>query len=352
MITTRRHWFLLAIFACASFAQAQPKHAITHEDVWLMKRVGAPIPSPDGKWVAFSVVEPAYDEKEVVADLWIVPADGKSAPRKLTNTKGAESGATWSPDSKSLAFSARRDGDDVNQIYVLNVAEGGEAVRVTSLSTGARSPQFSPDGKLLLFSSTVFPGALNDEDNKKLAAERKARKYNARVYEGFPVRYWDKWLTDQQTHLFVQSIEVGAKAKDILAESNLVKQKGFAGRMGDVGEEMDAVWTPEGDAVVFTATTVKDQSAYASVDTYLYKVSIAGGEPTELPGKKGNHSKPRFSPDGKALFCVFEPDSPKVYNLNRLVRIDWPRTTRTLNVTAGFDRSIGSFAIAPNSQDV
>jgi Tol biopolymer transport system component len=320
MITIRRYGLvsLLTIFACVNFALAQTKHAITHEDVWLMKRVGAPVPSPDGNWVVFSVVEPAYDEKDVVTDLWIVAADGKSAPRKLTNTKGAESGATWSPDSKSIAFSARRDGDDVNQIYVLNISEGSEAVRITSLSTGARAPQFSPDGKMLLFTSSVFPGALNDEDNKRIAAERKARKYNARVYEGFPIRYWDKWLTDQQTHLFVQSLEAGAKAKDILAGSSLVKQKGFAGRMADTGEEMDAVWTPAGDAIVFAATTEKDQSAYASVSTYLYKVSIIGGEPTQLTKDKGTHSKLKFSPDGKALYSVFEPKTDKAYNLNRL----------------------------------
>jgi len=39
------------------------KVPLTHETLWLMKRVGAPNPSPDGKWVVFSLVEPAYDEK-------------------------------------------------------------------------------------------------------------------------------------------------------------------------------------------------------------------------------------------------------------------------------------------------
>lgn len=354
MSTTRRNWLvsLLAILVCALFVAAQTKHAITHEDVWLMKRVSAPIPSPDGNWVVFSVVEPSYDEKDVVTDLWIVVADGKTAPRKLTNTKGVESGATWSPDSKSIAFSAKRDGDDVNQIYVLNISEGGEAVRVTTLSTGARAPQFSPDGKMLLFTSTVFPGALNDEDNKRIATERKARKYNARVYEGFPIRYWDKWLTDQQTHLFVQALEAGAKAKDILAGSSLVRQKGFAGRMADTGEEMDAVWTPEGDAVVVAATTEKDQSAYASVSTYLYKVSLTGGEPTQLTKDKGTHSKLKFSPDGKALYSVFTPETNKAYNLSRLAKFDWPAVGAAKIITASFDRSISSFGVSRNGRAV
>ena len=91
--------------------------------MWMMKRVGAPVPSPDGKWVVFSLVEPAYDEKDQVSDLWIVPADGSAKPRRLTFSKGGESGVAWSPDSRQIAFSARREGDEVSQIYVLDVAE-------------------------------------------------------------------------------------------------------------------------------------------------------------------------------------------------------------------------------------
>jgi len=71
--------FTLVIFGlifAISGTQATTKRAITHEDVWLMKRVGAPVPSPDGRWVVFSLVEPAYDEKDQVSDLWIVPTDG------------------------------------------------------------------------------------------------------------------------------------------------------------------------------------------------------------------------------------------------------------------------------------
>src|SRR5258706_10874473 len=46
--------------APAQTAAAQatsPLAPITHQTLWMMKRVGAPIVSPDGKWVAFSVLE-------------------------------------------------------------------------------------------------------------------------------------------------------------------------------------------------------------------------------------------------------------------------------------------------------
>src|SRR5262249_4672542 len=163
----------------------------THEKLWLMKRVGAPKVSPDGKWVVFPVLEPAYDQDKEVSDLWLVSADGSAAPRRLTNTRAPEKGVDWSPDSHQLAFATKREGDDVEQIYRLGLAGGGEARRLTSVSTGASNPRWRPDGKAILFESSVYPHALDDEANKKISTERKARKYNVRVYEHFPVRYWN-----------------------------------------------------------------------------------------------------------------------------------------------------------------
>src|SRR6185295_7370525 len=136
-----------------AFAAKQP---ITHETLWLMKRVGAPNLSPDGRWVAFSVTEPAYDSKEQTSDLWIVPADGSVKPHKITFTKASESDVTWAPDSRRIAFTSKREGDEVNQLYVLDIIGGGEAQRMTNVSTGVTSPQFSDDGKSVAFVSSVF----------------------------------------------------------------------------------------------------------------------------------------------------------------------------------------------------
>jgi Tol biopolymer transport system component len=134
---------------------AQQRHTVTHEDVYLSKRIGAPAISPDGRWVVFSVTEPSYTEGEQVSDLWLVPVDGKAEPRRLTNSKSGEGGVDWSHDSRRIAFSARREGDDGSQIYVLDLSGGGEAQRVTNLATGASSPQWRPDGRAILFTHGV-----------------------------------------------------------------------------------------------------------------------------------------------------------------------------------------------------
>jgi dipeptidyl aminopeptidase/acylaminoacyl peptidase len=354
---------LTLLAAVAASAQDTPrrimlpaKRAITHETLWMMKRVSSPALSPDGKWVVFQMVEPSYDDKEQRSDLWIVPSTGGAEPRRLTYSKSGESDVAWSNDSSRIAFSAKREGDEASQIYVLDVAGGGEAQRVTSSSTGARSPQFRPDGNAILFITTAYPGAADDEANKQAAKELKDRKYKVRAFESFPIRNWDRWLDDTQPHIAVQELN-NPRAKtavDILAGSKLIAAAGFAGRGGEGSTEtLDAAWSPDGSSIVFAATSNRNVAAYAEYGTDLYRADPHGGsEPHLIAHAEGSYSRPKFSPDGKALFTVFNPNNGKVYNLDRLVRYDWPSMENRKVVTANTDRSVGSFAITPNGDTV
>src|SRR5580765_7897553 len=213
---------LALVFGGTLFTGAQGKQPVTHEALWLMPRVGTPALSPDGKWVVMPVTMPAYDDKDQTSDLWLVPADGSAAPRKLTSTKAAESGVAWSADSRRIAFATRRENDEASQSYTLDLAAGGEATRVTSISTGAASPAWRPDGGALLFTSLVYPNAADDAANKKIATERKDQKYKVRAYDSFPVRYWDRWLDDRQIHVFAQPLDPPGAPKDLLAGTTLV----------------------------------------------------------------------------------------------------------------------------------
>jgi dipeptidyl aminopeptidase/acylaminoacyl peptidase len=349
-----------AVFAAPAAAPAQTQQTqqatarqpITHETMWLMKRVGSPVPSPDGRWVVFSVTEPSYTPQEQVSDLWIVPADGSAAPRRLTHTRGGESGAAWSPDSRRLAFSARRDGDDAAQIYVLDVAQGGDAQRVTSISSGARSPQWSPDGAMLLFASNVHPGAVDDTIHRRFVADRRARRYNARVYDGFPIRNWDRWLDELQPTLFVQRAEPGAEPRNLLTGTELAKQPGFGGSMGSGSEQINAAWTPDGRGVVFGATVDRHVAAHAPTTMALYHLGLDGGEPRRITPEGASYFSPRFSPDGRRLYASHSPQTEFAYNLTRIAMMSWPTVGEPQVVTAGVDRSISSFEISPDSRTI
>src|SRR5205823_228074 len=249
--------------------------------------------SPDGRSIVFSVTEPSYAEGDQVSDLWLVPTDGSAEPRRLTNTKGGESGVAWSPDSKRIAFSARREGDDVSEIYLLDLSGGGEAQRLTTTSTGAAAPLWRPDGRAILFTSMIYPGATTDSANKAITAEHKARKYNARVYDASPIRLWDHWLDDRRPSLFVQSLDAGSQARDILAGSQLARGAGFGGQLGNSGEDLAAAWTPDGSGVVFAATNNRGDWTHGDVVQALWLVKAAGGEPQRLSQGNDDYDAPR-----------------------------------------------------------
>jgi dipeptidyl aminopeptidase/acylaminoacyl peptidase len=341
----------LCVLFLAISATLCARTPLTHESIWLLSRVGAPVPSPDGKLAVFPVTEPAYSESEQSTDLWLVPTDGSAKPRQITFTKAGESGVAWSPDGKRIAFATRRDGDESPQIYLLDLT-GGEARRITTLTLGASSPKFSPDGKMLLFNSTVYPGATTEEQNKKLAAERKARKYNARVYESFPIRQWDRWVEDTQTHLYVMPLDGSAKPKDLLAGTKLTAEKGYFGNPTSSGDDPQGEWTPDGKAIVFTASTNRNSSAFAFSNTHLYSIPVTGGEPQQLTTGADSYSDPQFRPDGKALYCLHErAPGAKMYSLSRIAMFPWNAGKlgeRSL-IAGNFDRSVSKFVITSDS---
>ncbi len=346
---------LLAILGLAATAagaeDAAAKHAITHEDVWLMKRVGTPALSPDGRLVVVPVAEPAYDDSAKASDLWLVPADGSAPPRRLTFTNGGESGVAWSPDSRRIAFAAKREGRDESQIYVLDIAGGGEAERVTNAATGASRPVWRPDGRAILFSSMTWPGALTDADNRQRIEENKSRKYNARAFDQFPIRHWDRWLDERRPTLMLQVLGDDSAAPDLLAGTALRNSRGYGGDLDNDGDQIDAAWSPDGDSIVFTATTDRDRSARADVQQSLYALPAGGGEPKRLTGDEASYAEPAFSPDGKWLFARSGPLTKHVYNDDRLVRFEWAGVAAK-PVSFPFRRSVGHFELGPDGATV
>ena len=345
----------LALALFALLAGTTARAAITHEDLWLMPRVAPAVASPDGRWAVTSVTQPAYEADAQSSDLWLVATDGSSPPRQLTATRGPESGYAWSPDSRRIAFAAKRDGDSVAQIYVLDL-RGGEARRVTTLPTGARSPRFSPDGTRLLFTSDAPPDTTSVDDLQARLDARAARKHSARTYTGFPIRNWDHWLEDTQPRLFVQPLD-GGPARDLLAGSALLREPGYGGRVTLTDDELDATWTPDGGAVVFIASRNRHRAALAFTHTDLFVVPADGGEPRRLTGPDGHadsdvYTAPRFTPDGRRLVASVAPRTARVYNAARLDVFGWPDARRERRIEAPDARGVAGFAPASDSRGV
>src|ERR1044071_7967557 len=77
---------------------AQSARALTIEDYYRIKSVGDTQISPDGKWVAFTLTTKIEDDNTNAADTFVVPADGSSAPRKITHDGRSVATPRWTDD--------------------------------------------------------------------------------------------------------------------------------------------------------------------------------------------------------------------------------------------------------------
>ena len=341
-----------ACLVAAGTAAAQPVQQATtlsHEALWAFQRVGPPVPSPDGKWVVFSVSEPNYDPQKDVTDLWIVAGDGSAPARRLTSSKGSESGPAWSPDASRIAFAAKRDDDEVAQIYILDVVRGGEAQRVTAAPTAASAPRWSPDGQKILFQAAMWPGATDEDSNRKAVQDRKGVKSKVRIYDTFPIRNFDHWIEESKTHLWVVDVTGNRTAASLFGKSTAAAQPGFG------GDALAAVWAPDGQSVVFVAAEDDTVSARANVLSQLWQVAATGGDPKRLTPDGWDFGAPAFRPDGKALCFTAAAAKPVIYQLPRLGCTAWPSSAAPVAVTIvnkDFDRAVSSWSFSPDNATI
>src|SRR5438445_6181928 len=198
--------FLLV--AASVFAQTpSQKRPFTFEDMMKLKRVGAPVPSPDGKWVVLDCVDVDLEANTRISHLWIVPANGGES-RRLNPTLNHEERPRFSPDGKRLIWTSKAT--DPTQIWMCDFDSGsgvlvGKPHEVTNISTGADGGIWSPDGKNIVFVSAVYPDCKDDACNKQRDEELKNSKVKAKIFNQLFYRHWNAFTEFKRSHLFVVS---------------------------------------------------------------------------------------------------------------------------------------------------
>jgi dipeptidyl aminopeptidase/acylaminoacyl peptidase len=105
--------------------------------------------SPDGQWAVWA--GPKHH-------LWLSPVAGDKPARQLTELRGEESDAQWSPDGKHIAF--RSDRKDHSFIAILDLAPDSAARGVRYLAPSVDrdlAPRWSLDGKQIVYLKTPAP---------------------------------------------------------------------------------------------------------------------------------------------------------------------------------------------------
>ena len=310
----------ILLFLTVVPAAAAGKRPITLDDFFKLKRVSDPQISPDGKHVVYVVGDVDLAGNKITNSLWLAPTD-KAESRQLTNPPSGKKDRhpRWSPDSKRILFESNRSGD--SQLWIIDVS-GGEARQVTSLSTGANTGIWSPDGKHIAFVSAVWPEYSDkpfkesDALNKKRKEEMEKNPVKARVFTKLFYRHWDEWVEDKRLHLFVMKMETSSPARSASKGGGepLLALRAHEPRdvtPGDrdayptsstfsVGD--DFTFSPDGKHLVYTAPPERNEAWSTNYD--ICRVPISRGTKDWECLTKDNRaadSGPVFSPDGTKL---------------------------------------------------
>lgn len=350
---------LAALLAAAPAAPAQalPKRPVTALDLYHLRTASGVAVSPDGRRVVYVVTLPDSAENRYRRDLWIADADGSGA-RRLTWLGGASLDApSFSPDGRMLAFVSARDGGKP-QIWILPVAEGGEAWPLTDLKTGASNPAWSPRGDRIAFTSSFTPA--------ELAAEGTGKQDPSRV-SAADIRRIDR---DRAAALAAIRAKFATETKD--RAPNVVTRRNHLGETSLAEERYaqlyvvevrpgakpnrltanrfptgGAAWSPDGSSLVYAATVPEaEQHPDYADDSDLFVISASGGTSRRIAEPRYTASNPAYSPDGRYIVYqrqLFDTRFRTAVN-NELVVMRTDGTDRR-SITAPLDRGVGSFEL-------
>ncbi len=137
--------FSSAIAVCVLSSVFSLPQAIASSDQWIPE-AQKPAISSDGKMLAY---ESNVSGKEAI---WTAQRNGTNARQFIEWPDSYQLSPDWSPDGKYLLFESDRDADNFN-IWRID-ADGTNPIKLTSNSGKNENPRYSPDGTKIVFTST------------------------------------------------------------------------------------------------------------------------------------------------------------------------------------------------------
>ena len=326
--------FLTGLFATTTVL-AEP---FTAETLVRLDRVGAPVLSPDGSKVVYTLRTTDMAANKGVYDLWWTGfSDGKS--HQLTTHAANDTSPVWSADGEYVYFLSARSG--TSQIWRIAVG-GGEARQVTELPIDVATFQIVPEGNGLVFSASVYLDCENLACTANRDKAQKEKPTSGVVYEQLFMRHWDHWLDAKHSQLFALSLNGSGlgRGEPILVSKGI--RSDIPSRVWGGTEEYTV--SPDGQTLYFAAR-IRDRDEPISTNFDIYSAPMNGdGEVVNLTASNlAWDTQPVLSPDGQKL--AYRAMARPGFEADRFqIMIRDLKSGKTQPLAENWDRSASSIA--------
>lgn len=266
------------IFSGAARGQAANGGGLAPADYQRMRSVAQAEISPDGKFVAYTVLR--YDRPgRPWPQLWVLDvASGKST--RIGGEQDVAGSPVWSPDSKWIAYAGAAE----EKHGLAIVRPDGSAATFLSEASGTNAPlpgtgaeiTWSPNSKQIAFISSTPGPETAEASGDPMVITRYMYKPDAG--EGM-TRFND----NRRLHIFI--VDVASKAVRQVTD-------------GDTYEH-SIDWSPRGDEIVFVSDRSEETDQFFNYD--LFALEVGDGSIRQLTTTENAEYDPKYSPDGKMI---------------------------------------------------
>ncbi len=303
----RRLLLILVLILTVSAAASAQERGVLPQDYYDITSVSGVQMSPSGNRIVFVVTAIVEEKNARHREIWLQQVErGRPVgePFRLTDPTAESSSPQWSPDGSVLQFSSRR-GDDRNSIWFVRMtAPSGAPYHVSGVDA---TPRWSPDGQWIAF--TRAP-----REEEEASGERDRRE--GWVSPAAVSSTLDKTRFDGRVITSMRYKRDGTLAllpdPSTRDKSQLFVVPSGGGEPRQITDMpfnvRGPVWSTDGSTIFFGANPEEDNEYNRENTNEIYAVSAAGGEPRVLTTNPGSESDFAVSPDGRSMAYSFTAD--------------------------------------------
>lgn len=214
-------------------------------------------PTPDRKKYGNRYIWPLYNSY----DIFMADLNGKIV-KQLTTAKGYDAEATLSPDGKKMIYCSDKDGD--LELYIMDLASGKEK-RITRMLGYDGGAWFSPDGKKIVWRASRPKTDAEIKEYKELLADGMVAPTNMEVWvadaDGSNARQitnlaqanWAPNFTPDGKHIIFCSNHEYKRGFPFNMYLTDINGKGLEKISRDKGFDAFPMFSPDGKKIIFSS---------------------------------------------------------------------------------------------------